>query len=59
MVKSGPRTLEELVQERLLYPPGYNAAWVEGAERRTISQHLAELLADGRLVEYDGRYQLA
>ncbi len=59
MLRSGPRTLSQLVEQRLLYPPGYDAAWVKGAERRTIGQHLAELLADGRLVQHEDRYQLA
>ena len=48
MLDNSPRTLEQLVEQRLLYPPGHQAAWVTDAETRTISQHLAELLADGR-----------
>ncbi len=34
---------------RLLYPPNFRSQWVEAAEERTIGQHLAELLADGRV----------
>lgn len=54
MLRESPRTLAELVDQRLLYPPGYRALWVVSAETRTISQHLAELLADGR-VQVDER----
>lgn len=60
MLQSGPRSLEQLIQQRLLYPPGYDAAWVEGAERRTISQHLTELLARGQVQQdAQGYYQLS
>lgn len=59
MLHNGPQSLSELVKQRLLYPPGYDAAWVEGAERRTISQHLSELLARGHIQQdAQGRYQL-
>lgn len=52
-------TLEQLVRQRLLYPPGFNANWVDAAEARTIQQHLAELLADGRVtLNEQGNYQL-
>ncbi|MDR3100241.1 MAG: MBL fold metallo-hydrolase, partial [Paraburkholderia sp.] len=57
--KEAPKTLEQLVEQRLLYPPGYEGAWVVSAETRTISQHLAELLADGRVaVDEVGVYRL-
>ena len=49
MLRGGPRTLDELVQQRLLYPAGYEELWVNDAERRTIAQHLQELLAQGRV----------
>lgn len=59
MLQNGPRTLAELIEQRLLYPPGYAAAWVEGAERRTISQHLQELIASERVRQTEpDRYQL-
>ncbi|MFD1559743.1 MBL fold metallo-hydrolase [Paraburkholderia silviterrae] len=48
-LKESPKTLEQLVEQRLLYPPGYENPWVVSAETRTISQHLAELVADGRV----------
>lgn len=55
-----PQTLKQLVEQRLLYPPGFKAAWVTDAETRTISQHLAELMAAGRVVvDEAGIYRLA
>ena len=36
---------------------GYDELWVNDAERRTIAQHLDELVADGRArVLDDGRF---
>ena len=54
-----PRTLEELVACRLLYPPDYEEIWVDDAERRSIGQHLDELMARG-VVQADEaqRFQL-
>ena len=49
MIGDRPKTLPQLVAERLLYPQGYDSPWVEAAEERTISQHLDELLASGRV----------
>lgn len=55
-----PRTLDELVECRLLYPPGHQDIWVDEAERRSISQHLDELLAAGRVARLeDAHYRLA
>jgi len=60
MLAAGPRSLEDLVRERLLYPPEHDDLWVDCAERRSIAQHLDELLARGRIApEGDGRYRLA
>jgi glyoxylase-like metal-dependent hydrolase (beta-lactamase superfamily II) len=60
MLAAGPRTLAELVRERLLYPADHADLWVDCAEERSIVQHLDELLAAGR-VERDGdrRFRLA
>jgi glyoxylase-like metal-dependent hydrolase (beta-lactamase superfamily II) len=58
MLGEAPQTLEQLVERRLLYPVGYDAPWIVDAERRTISQHLDELVADGRvLVDEEGVYR--
>ncbi|MCC5812886.1 MAG: MBL fold metallo-hydrolase [Ectothiorhodospiraceae bacterium] len=59
LLGDSPKTLDQLVEHRLLYPPGFDAAWVTDAETRTISQHLSELLADGRVTMDDsGFYRL-
>ena len=47
MLAAGPRTLASLVQERLIYPPGYEEVYIESAEQRSIQMHLDELMADG------------
>lgn len=60
LISERPRTLDELAACRLLYPPGHQDLWVEEAERRSISQHLDELLAGGRVARLeDGRYRAA
>ncbi|MFZ4756939.1 MAG: MBL fold metallo-hydrolase [Burkholderiaceae bacterium] len=57
MLGDAPCTLDELVAMRLLYPPGYDELWIDCAERRTIAQHLDEMVADGRVRRLDdGRY---
>lgn len=58
MLADGPKTIDELAEIRLIYPPGYEDLWIEYAERRTIEQHLDELLAAGR-VEADGEGRFA
>ena len=60
MLSAEPRTLAGLVRERLLYPPDYAELWIDCAEERSIAQHLAELVAAGRVARLpDGRYRLA
>jgi glyoxylase-like metal-dependent hydrolase (beta-lactamase superfamily II) len=57
MLRASPKTLAQLVEQRLLYPPGHEALWVVSAETRTISQHLAELGRAGRVrMDDEGRY---
>lgn len=52
------RTLDELVACRVMYKPEAEELWIDAAERRCISQHLAELLAAGRVVaDPDGRHR--
>ncbi|HMN22184.1 MAG TPA: MBL fold metallo-hydrolase [Ottowia sp.] len=59
-LRERPQTLDELVERRLLYPPGFELPYVPSAERRSIALHLAELQADGAVrCEADGRYCLA
>lgn len=57
MLADGPKTIEELVAIRLIYPLDYREVWVDGAERRTIEQHLDELIAAGRVTtDAEGRF---
>lgn len=57
MLRERPRTLEQLAEARLLYPPDHAEIWILDAERRTIAQHLDELAATGAVrADDDGRY---
>jgi glyoxylase-like metal-dependent hydrolase (beta-lactamase superfamily II) len=59
LLRESPRTLDQLVDTRLLYPADYHEIWVLGVEHRTISQHLDELMAAGRVVlDDEGRYRV-
>lgn len=53
MLAAGPRTLDELVRERLLYAPDQHDWWFDCAERRSIQLHLDELLHDGQVRRQD------
>ena len=55
LLNSGLHTIEALVQARVLYPPHANAVWLDGAERRTITQHLDELILQGLVERRDER----
>jgi glyoxylase-like metal-dependent hydrolase (beta-lactamase superfamily II) len=44
-----PRTLDELVRHRFLYPQHAQLSYADAAERRTIEQHLARLSRDHRI----------
>lgn len=59
-LRERPHTLDELVQRRILYPPEYRGMpFVDDAERRTISMHLAELQQGGEVRQAaDGAWQL-
>ena len=59
-LRERPHTLDELVARRLLYPVGYALPYVESAERRSITLHLAELQAAGAVrLGDDGCYHPA
>ncbi len=53
MLQAGPQTLDDLVRQRLLYPPHADDLWVDCAETRSIAQHLDELIAAGRVERTD------
>ncbi len=60
LLRDGPKTLEALVEERILYPKGYEEIWVIDAETRSIIQHLDELVAQGRVsADPSGVYRLS
>lgn len=59
-LKQAPQTLDELVEKRLLYPPGFEAPWVVMAEHRTIARHLDEMMTDERVrIDEQGVYSTA
>jgi glyoxylase-like metal-dependent hydrolase (beta-lactamase superfamily II) len=59
MLAAGPRSIAQLVQQRLLYPPEASDLWVGCAEARSIEQHLDELITTGRVAtDGQGRYRL-
>lgn len=59
MLADGPQTLDQLAARRLVYKPDQDADWITSAERRSIAQHLDELLADGDARRLDdGRWAL-
>jgi glyoxylase-like metal-dependent hydrolase (beta-lactamase superfamily II) len=57
MLAAGPQSMDDLVRQRLLYPPEHDALWVGFVERRSIQMHLDELRAQGRVGQLDdGRW---
>lgn len=52
-----PRTLDELIAHRFLYPPHAQAAFIDAVERRTIQQHLTRLIGHGAVQESGGHYR--
>jgi len=55
LLKSGLDTIEALVRARVLYPPHADAVWLDAAERRTITQHLDELILQGLVERRDDK----
>ncbi len=59
LLAESPKTVAQLVDCRLLYPPGHESPWVISAETRTITQHLAELVEQQRVrSDEDGVYRV-
>jgi len=59
MLQAAPASLDSLVRQGLLYPSGYDELWVADAERRTIEQHLDELMTLGQVQQQgDGAYRV-
>lgn len=49
MLRDEPQTLDALVEQRLVYPVGFEAVFVRDVERRMIEQHLHELIEAGQV----------
>lgn len=58
-LREGPQSLAQLARRRVLYPPTYDAVFVDCVERRTIRMHLDELVAQGRVRAEADLYELA
>jgi glyoxylase-like metal-dependent hydrolase (beta-lactamase superfamily II) len=55
-----PRSLDEIVAHRFVYRPQDAVPYADPVERRSMGQHLARLLRDGRVLEPEpGRYRRA
>ncbi len=53
-----PRTLDEIARHRFVYRPGDAVAFAEAVERRSMQQHIARLVRDGRVRELPaGRFE--
>jgi len=52
-----PRSLDDIVSHRFVYRPADPVPFADAVERRSMSQHLERLIADGRVREVErGRY---
>jgi hypothetical protein len=60
MLADGPLSLASLAARGVLYDPEKAPPWAPAAERHTITQHLRELVNQGRVVAaQDGLFGLA
>lgn len=57
-LRAAPASLDELAAGGFLYPPGFPGPSAQAIEKRSISQHLDELIAAGRVIAQDDRYRL-
>lgn len=57
-IRKEPRSLQNLVEHRFVYPNWYDGIWVESCETITIAQHLEELVAAGSVIEEEGVYRI-
>lgn len=56
-LRGGPHDLGAIARHRFVYRPEDDVSWAEPVERRSMEQHVARLLAAGRLREVEpGRY---
>ena len=57
VIGENPRTLDDLVAHRFVYPLWYEGLWAESCEVYTITQHLEELVRTGAIKEEGGLYR--
>jgi glyoxylase-like metal-dependent hydrolase (beta-lactamase superfamily II) len=57
-LRAAPASLDDLAAGGFLYPPGFPGPSAQAIEKRSISQHLDELIAAGRVIAQDDRYRL-
>jgi glyoxylase-like metal-dependent hydrolase (beta-lactamase superfamily II) len=57
-LRVGPASLDDLASAGFLYPAGFPSPSARAIERRSISQHLDELLAAGRVVAQESGAEL-
>ncbi len=50
-LREAPRTLDEIVKHRFVYRPSDPVSFADPVERRSMSQHLTRLVAEGRARE--------
>jgi glyoxylase-like metal-dependent hydrolase (beta-lactamase superfamily II) len=56
-LRSGPHDLAAIARHRFVYRPEDDVPWADPVERRSMGQHLARLVAAGRVREVEpGRY---
>jgi glyoxylase-like metal-dependent hydrolase (beta-lactamase superfamily II) len=57
-LREAPRSLDEIARHRFVYRPEDDVPWATPVEARSMSQHLARLVAAGRVREAEsGRYE--
>jgi glyoxylase-like metal-dependent hydrolase (beta-lactamase superfamily II) len=55
-----PRSMDEIVAHRFVYRPGDAVPFADDVERRSMTQHLVRLVAQGRVRELEpGRYRVS
>lgn len=56
---AAPRTIDEMIAHRFLYPQHATFPFIDAVERRTIEQHLERFVVQGRVVDSGGRWMAA
>ncbi len=53
---TSPRSIDDMIAHRFLYPPHASLPFLDAVERRTVTQHLARLERSGRIRHEGGLY---